>query len=171
MTDGARPVRLDDGAAFGISPDGKWVTGYSSRDTKERKYVLMPDRRRRAFSPDMHSFRKKFGIVLGWLAGDGNYLVGGAVDEQQVAVVRVESRDRRSASCVGGRHGRRSSAGRAGRQASANAAPLARLACLQRGHRRMHSDPRPLEARPAGRAGAPTTAPPMSRCTTTRIAR
>ncbi len=76
MTDGSPPVRLGDGAAFGISPDGKWVTGYSSRDTKQRKYVLMPTGPGEEFSPDMKQLPQKFGIVLGWLAGEGNYLVG-----------------------------------------------------------------------------------------------
>ena len=35
-------VRLGDGLSFGISPDGKWVTGYASREAAKRMYVLMP---------------------------------------------------------------------------------------------------------------------------------
>jgi Tol biopolymer transport system component len=77
MTDGAPPVRLNDGAAFGISPDGKWVSGYSSRATKDRHYVLMPTGAGEEFTPEMPQMPKKIGIVLGWLAGDGNYLAGG----------------------------------------------------------------------------------------------
>ena len=42
LTDGSPMVRLGDGFSFGISPDGKWVTGYSSRDTARRMFVLMP---------------------------------------------------------------------------------------------------------------------------------
>ncbi len=77
MTDGAPPVRLNDGAAFGISPDGKWVTGYSSRDTRQRKYVLLPTGAGEEVSVEFPQLPQQFGVVLGWLAGDGNYLVGG----------------------------------------------------------------------------------------------
>jgi hypothetical protein len=77
MTDGAPPVRLGDGMAFAISPDGKWVTGYSSRATKQRHYVLMPTGAGEEFSPEFPDFPEKTAIVLGWLAGDGNYLLGG----------------------------------------------------------------------------------------------
>jgi Tol biopolymer transport system component len=77
MTDGSPPVRLNDGAAFGISPDGKWVTGYSSRATTQRRYVLMPTGPGEEFTTDIPQMPKKMGIVLGWLAGEGNYLVGG----------------------------------------------------------------------------------------------
>jgi hypothetical protein len=77
MTDGAPPVRLGDGASFAISPDGKWVTGYSSRDTKQRRYVLMPTGAGEEVATEFPNLPEKTGIVLGWLAGEGNYLVGG----------------------------------------------------------------------------------------------
>ena len=41
-TDGSPPVRLADGAAFALSPDGKWVSGYYSIDPQTRQYVLIP---------------------------------------------------------------------------------------------------------------------------------
>ena len=41
-TDGSPPVRLGDGSAFTISPDGRWVSAYTSVDAKKRRYVLMP---------------------------------------------------------------------------------------------------------------------------------
>ena len=77
MTDGSPPVRLNDGVAFAISPDGKWVTGYSSRDTKQRRYVLMPTGAGEEVAVEFPNLPAKTGIVLGWLAGEGNYLVGG----------------------------------------------------------------------------------------------
>jgi len=77
MTDGAPAVRLGDGVAFTISPDGKWVTGYSSRDTRERKYVVMPTGAGEEFSPSFPQLPEKFGIVSGWLPGAGNYIVSG----------------------------------------------------------------------------------------------
>jgi eukaryotic-like serine/threonine-protein kinase len=41
-TDGSPAIRLGDGVAFSLSPDGKWVTGYSSTETSNRKYMLTP---------------------------------------------------------------------------------------------------------------------------------
>ncbi len=64
-TTGAAPVRLGDGAAYGLSPDGKWVTGYSSRDTGNRMFELMPTGPGEVVKSRM---------IVGWLAG-GNYLV------------------------------------------------------------------------------------------------
>jgi dipeptidyl aminopeptidase/acylaminoacyl peptidase len=75
-TDGSPPVRLGDGYAFGISPDGKWVTGYDSRDTTERHYVLIPTGPGEPLSLEFVHMPKKFGVVLGWL-GDENYLILG----------------------------------------------------------------------------------------------
>jgi hypothetical protein len=75
-TDGSPPVRLGDGYAFGISPDGQWVTGFDSRATPERHYVLMPTGPGEPVSLQFSLLPKKFGIVLGWL-GDDNYLLLG----------------------------------------------------------------------------------------------
>ena len=41
-TDGSEPVRLGDGAAWVLSPDGKWVSAFSSTDPSTRHYVLLP---------------------------------------------------------------------------------------------------------------------------------
>ncbi len=41
-TDGSPPVRLGDGAAWAFSPDGKWVSAYSSTSAGSRRYVLLP---------------------------------------------------------------------------------------------------------------------------------
>ena len=41
-TDGSPPVRLGDGAAFALSPDGKWVSAFSDVDGSKRRYALLP---------------------------------------------------------------------------------------------------------------------------------
>ena len=77
MTDGAPPVRLGDGYAFAISPDGKWVTGYSSREGLKRMYELMPTGPGETVPLSFPQMPYQMGVVAGWLPGDGNYLVGG----------------------------------------------------------------------------------------------
>jgi Tol biopolymer transport system component len=67
-TNGAAPVRLGDGVAYALSPDGKWVTGFSSRDTSNRMFELMPTGPGEAV---------KSPLIVGWLAGEKNYLVIG----------------------------------------------------------------------------------------------
>jgi dipeptidyl aminopeptidase/acylaminoacyl peptidase len=64
-TNGAAPVRLGDGVAFGLSPDGKLVAGFSSRDTGNRMFELMPTGPGEAVKARM---------VVGWLPGNRNYL-------------------------------------------------------------------------------------------------
>ncbi len=76
-TDGSPAVRLGDGVAFGLSPDAKWVTGYSSREGLARKFILMPTGPGDEIEihvPELDSGR---GVILGWLPGEQNYLVGG----------------------------------------------------------------------------------------------
>ncbi len=68
-TDGAPAVRLGDGSAFRISQDGKWVTGYSSRDPATKTFILIPT------GPGEVQPAGPNGIVVGWLAGDRNYLL------------------------------------------------------------------------------------------------
>jgi eukaryotic-like serine/threonine-protein kinase len=75
-TDGAPPVRLSDGVAFALSPDGKWLTGYTSMDAATRKFVLLPTgpgEERDVVVPGLE------GVIVGWLSGDRNYLVEGNV--------------------------------------------------------------------------------------------
>ena len=69
-TDGAPPVRLGDGSALAISPDGKWVSGFDSRDTASKNFTLTP-----TGTGEVQSTAKR-GIVLGWL-GDRKYLLAG----------------------------------------------------------------------------------------------
>ena len=65
-TIGTAPVRLGDGVAYTLSPDGKWVAGFSSRDTGNRMFELMPTGPGEVVKSKM---------VVGWLAGTRNYLV------------------------------------------------------------------------------------------------
>jgi Tol biopolymer transport system component len=65
-TIGTAPVRLGDGVAYGLSPDGKWVAGFASRDTGNRMFELMPTGPGEVVQSRM---------VVGWLAGGRNYLV------------------------------------------------------------------------------------------------
>jgi len=64
-TSGTLPVRLGDGVAYSLSPDGKWVAGYSSRDSTNRMFELMPTGPGEVVPAKM---------VVGWLAGDRTYL-------------------------------------------------------------------------------------------------
>jgi len=41
-TDGSPPIRVGDGAAWAISPDGKWISAYASSDPLIRRFVLLP---------------------------------------------------------------------------------------------------------------------------------
>jgi hypothetical protein len=77
LTDGSPMVRLNDGFAFGISPDGKWVTGYTSRESQQRKFVLMPTGPGEEIPVAIPKLPQQLGIVSGWLPGDGNYVVEG----------------------------------------------------------------------------------------------
>ncbi|HEV2444350.1 MAG TPA: hypothetical protein VGS58_00450, partial [Candidatus Sulfopaludibacter sp.] len=69
-TDGTPPVRLSDGSALVLSPDGKWVSGYASRETPQRSYVLTP-------TGPGEVQPQTGGIVVGWLPS-GHYLVANA---------------------------------------------------------------------------------------------
>ena len=80
--DGSAPVRLSDGVAFALSPDGKWVTGYSSRDAALRKFILMPTGPGETLEITIPSLARNRGVIVGWLAGDDNYLVGGALPNE-----------------------------------------------------------------------------------------
>jgi eukaryotic-like serine/threonine-protein kinase len=78
-TNGAQPVRLSDGVAFALSPDGKWLTGYTSTDAATRKYVLLPTgpgEEKEIVIPGLQ------GLIVGWLSGDQNYLVLGNQHEK-----------------------------------------------------------------------------------------
>ncbi len=78
-TDGSPPVRLGDGVAFALSPDGQWASGYTSRESEARKFVLFPTGAGETIEvkpPQVPS-----AMVAGWLEGDQNYLIEGKSQE------------------------------------------------------------------------------------------
>jgi Tol biopolymer transport system component len=82
-TDGSLAVRLGDGGAWGLSPDGKWMTGYTSQDAATRKFVLLPTgvgEEKELLIPGLAGQR---GLVVGWLPGDQSYLVMGTLPGKQ----------------------------------------------------------------------------------------
>jgi serine/threonine protein kinase len=86
-TDGSPSVRVGDGSAFAFSPDGKWLTGYTSSDSAMRKYVLMPTGTGEEKSIAVPGLQGNAGIIVGWLSGDQHYLVLGALREEGMAVL------------------------------------------------------------------------------------
>ncbi len=78
-TDGSPPVRLGAGKAFGFSPDGKWLTGYTTPDAIHRDFVLLPTGTGEEKNVAVPGLNNQKGIIVGWLPGDQNYLVMGAL--------------------------------------------------------------------------------------------
>jgi len=76
-TNGSPPVRVGDGQAYEFSPDGKWLTGYTSNDPATRKFVLLPTGPGEEKQEVIPGLEAGFGIVVGWLPGDQKYLVMG----------------------------------------------------------------------------------------------
>ncbi|MGA8030535.1 MAG: protein kinase [Bryobacteraceae bacterium] len=79
-TDGSPAVRIGDGQASGLSPDGKWISGYVVNEAGERRWVLIPT------GPGEELSIKVPGMgeanVMGWLDGDQRYLVFGRPHNQ-----------------------------------------------------------------------------------------
>jgi eukaryotic-like serine/threonine-protein kinase len=83
-TNGSPPVRLGDGVAFSLSPDGKWVTGYSSTEMSNRKYMLTPTGAGEEVEILVPQLPDKFGLIMGWLPGERNYLIMGISPHKKV---------------------------------------------------------------------------------------
>jgi serine/threonine protein kinase/Tol biopolymer transport system component len=79
--DGSAPVRLGDGVAFALSPEGKWLTGYSSRDVSLRKFILMPTGPGETLEITIPSLGR--GAIVGWLGSDETYLVEGMLPNEK----------------------------------------------------------------------------------------
>jgi hypothetical protein len=79
-TDGSAAVRVSGGHAYGLSPDGNWVSGYNLNPDGSRRFVLQPT------GPGEESVAKAPGldatVVYGWLDGQ-RYLVGGHLEHKQ----------------------------------------------------------------------------------------
>jgi hypothetical protein len=77
-TDGSPCIRLGDGAAFALSPDGKWVSTFTSVDTSTRRYVLLPTgpgEEREISIPQLKD--KRVAVVYGWSRDDASLFVFG----------------------------------------------------------------------------------------------
>ena len=77
-TDGSPPIRVGDGKAFALSPDGKWISGYAARDNVARQFLLFPTGAGEEYPVKIPALGNG-GVVYGWLPGDRQYLVGGAL--------------------------------------------------------------------------------------------
>ena len=78
-TDGSPPIRLGEGKAFHFSPDGKWLTGYTTPDAATRTFMLWPTGTGEPKRTTVPGLDMQMGVVVGWLPGDENYLVLGAL--------------------------------------------------------------------------------------------
>jgi len=79
-TDGSPPLRLGDGAAYAISPDGKWVSGYVVDDNGLRRFVLFPTGAGEEITVDVPGLKPA--AVFGWL-GAQRYLVTGRIPDKK----------------------------------------------------------------------------------------
>ncbi|HVN04182.1 MAG TPA: serine/threonine-protein kinase [Bryobacteraceae bacterium] len=73
-TDGSQPIRISDGYAYRLSPDGEWTSGYTLNPDGSRRFVLQPTgpgEATEAKAPGLEAT-----VVYGWLDGQ-RYLVGG----------------------------------------------------------------------------------------------
>ena len=41
-TDGSPPIRIGDGHAYKLSPDGKWISGYVLTEDGSRRFLMLP---------------------------------------------------------------------------------------------------------------------------------
>jgi Tol biopolymer transport system component len=82
-TDGSAPLRLGDGVAFYLSPDAKWVSGYTTRGNDPRKFILLPTGAGDIVDINVPQLAGGKGVIVGWLNGERNYLVGGAYPGKQ----------------------------------------------------------------------------------------
>jgi eukaryotic-like serine/threonine-protein kinase len=73
-TDGSPPVRLGDGSAFAVSPDGKQVSGYVIGDNGLRRFILFPTGAGEEITTEAPGLDSV--PVFGWL-GDERFLVSG----------------------------------------------------------------------------------------------
>jgi hypothetical protein len=77
--DGSPAVRLSEGTAFGFSPDGKWLTGVTTPDGIKRRFMLWPTGTGEEKQVSVPGLAMQQAVVVGWLPGDQNYLVMGAL--------------------------------------------------------------------------------------------
>jgi serine/threonine protein kinase len=80
-TDGSPPLRLGDGTAYALSPDGKWVSGYVVDDNGLRRFVLLPTGAGEEITVDVPGLKPA--AVFGWLGGEQRYVVTGRLPDKK----------------------------------------------------------------------------------------
>jgi hypothetical protein len=68
--DGSPPIRLGDGVAFALSPDGNWVSGYYAATPSMRQYVVLPTGAGEVRNLAIPGLHKSALIVYGWSRDD-----------------------------------------------------------------------------------------------------
>ena len=80
-TDGSAAIRVGDGHAYRLSPDGNWTSGYTLNADGSRRFVLQPT------GPGEETPIKPPGLdvgtVYGWLDGEQRYLVFGRLPKKR----------------------------------------------------------------------------------------
>ncbi len=74
-TDGSPAIRIGDGHAYKLSPDGKSISGYVLNDDGSRRFVLLPTGPGEPIELNVPGVKPA--TVFGWLEGDQRYIVAG----------------------------------------------------------------------------------------------
>ena len=69
-TDGSPPIRLGDGVAFALSPDGNWVSGYYAATPSTRQYVVLPTGAGEVRNLSIPGLAAALLVVYGWSRDD-----------------------------------------------------------------------------------------------------
>jgi eukaryotic-like serine/threonine-protein kinase len=91
-TDGSPPLRLGDGAAYAIAPDGKWVSGYVLDDNGSRRFVLFPTGAGEEVTVQVPGVKPA--AVFGWLSGEQRYLIAGRLNGKEYQCFAWDARRR-----------------------------------------------------------------------------
>jgi serine/threonine protein kinase len=74
-TDGSPAIRVGDGHAYKLSPDGKWISGYVLNEDGSRRFVVLPTGPGEPV--ELHAPGLWAPIVVGWFDGDQKYMLVG----------------------------------------------------------------------------------------------
>jgi hypothetical protein len=76
-TDGSPAIRIGDGHAYKLSPDGKWISGYVLNEDGSRRFVLLPTGPGEPIELNVPGVKPA--TAFGWLEGDQRYIVAGQI--------------------------------------------------------------------------------------------
>jgi len=80
-TDGSPAVRLGDGSAYALSPDGMWASAFVPDSNGSRRFVLLPTGAGEEIVENISGLSDI--AVVGWLEGTERYLVMGVSEEKE----------------------------------------------------------------------------------------